>query len=97
MILILKKVYKLYTEQGKSKLAKKYLRLLAKNGDLKAIFLIAQDCIDNEEYAEAINYYKILENKELDFYTYYDKKERINYNLCVAYLKTNNEEGLKNT
>lgn len=90
-----KKLYKLYTEQGKSKLAKKYLRLLAKNGDLKAIFLIAQDCIDNEEYAEAINYYKILENKELDFYTYYDKKERINYNLCVAYLKTNNEEGAK--
>ena len=65
-----KKLYKLYTEQGKSKLAKKYLRLLAKNGDLKAIFLIAQDCIDNKEYAEAINYYKILENKELDFYTY---------------------------
>lgn len=90
-----KKLYKLYTEQGKSKLAKKYLRLLAKNGDLKAIFLIAQDCIDNKEYAEAINYYKILENKKLDFYTYYDKKERINYNLCVAYLKTNNEEGAK--
>ena len=90
-----KKLYKFYTEQGKSKLAKKYLRLLAKNGDLKAIFLIAQDCIDNKEYAEAINYYKILENKKLDFYTYYDKKERINYNLCVAYLKTNNEEGAK--
>ena len=90
-----KKLYKLYTEQGKSKLAKKYLRLLAKNGDLKAIFLIAQDCIDNKEYAEAINYYKILENKELDFYTYDDKNHRINYNLCIAYLKTDNEEGAK--
>ena len=90
-----KKLYELYTEQGKSKLAKKYLKMLVKNGDLKAIFLIAQDCIDNKEYAEAINYYKILGNKELDFYTYYDKEERINYNLCVAYLKTNNEEGAK--
>ena len=90
-----KKLYELYSEQGKSKLAEKYLKMMAKNGNLKAIFEIAQNCIDNEKYTEAIDYYKILENKELDFYTYYDKEERINYNLCVAYLKTNNEEGAK--
>lgn len=90
-----KKLYELYSEQGKSKLAEKYLKMMAKNGNLKAIFEIAQNYIDNEKYTEAIDYYKILENKELDFYTYYDKEERINYNLCVAYLKTNNEEGAK--
>lgn len=90
-----KKLYELYSEQGKSKLTEKYLKMMAKNGNLKAIFEIAQNYIDKEKYTEAIDYYKILENKELDFYTYYDKEERINYNLCIAYLKTDNEEGAK--
>ena len=64
-----KKLYELYSEQGKSKLAEKYLKMMAKNGNLKAIFEIAQNYIDKEKYTEAIDYYKILENKELDFYT----------------------------
>ena len=93
----------LYTEMEKFDLAEKYfilsaekyLKMMAKNGNLKAIFEIAQNYIDKEKYTEAIDYYKILENKELDFYTYDDKNHRINYNLCIAYLKTDNEEGAK--
>lgn len=85
-------LHKLYEQQNKLELSEKYLKLLVGNSQLKYVYDFAEKCMKKEEYSRAINYYKMLENKKLNFYTWCDKEEKIKYNLCKAYLKLKNYE-----
>ena len=85
-------LYKLYKSQNKIELSEKYLSLLIGNGNLKNVYEYAEECMNKQKFDKAIFYYKILENKKLDFYSSHNKQEKINYNLCKAYLKVKNYE-----
>ena len=85
-------LYKLYKSQNKIELSEKYLSLLIGNGNLKNVYEYAEECMNKQKFDKAIFYYKIIENKKLDFYSSHNKQEKINYNLCKAYLKVKNYE-----